>query len=137
MDCTFLNWVIPGIFGITGTLTGVFLANFYQERKERRDAYTSFYRAFTEMIYFLRIGEKPPIAFIPQAVIAHEIAKNMFRRRLRENRSVKSFDTVWEEYHSECEKYYKPIQLTEDEWAERRKDLLNKLNKLLAIAEQN
>jgi hypothetical protein len=58
MSCGVLNWFIPGVFGLVGTLMGVLLANLYHERKERRDAYTNFYKAFTEMIYFLRVGEK-------------------------------------------------------------------------------
>jgi hypothetical protein len=75
-------------------------------------------------------------AFIPQAIIAHEIAKNIFRRYLRKP-NARRFDAVWMEYQSECEKYYKPLpQLTEAEWKEKREALLEKLNRLLAVAEQ-
>jgi len=136
MDFQVLNWVIPGIFGIIGTLTGVFVANVFQRRKERRDAFIDFYKAFIDIIHYLHGGREHPYGVIPQMTASHEIAKTIFQHYLRK-RDVRSFDEAWNEYYGECKKYYEPIQLKPEQWPQFQEELLKKLNKFLAIAEQN
>jgi hypothetical protein len=136
MDCRFLNWVIPGIFGIVGTLTGVFVANLFQRKKERRDAFIDFYKAFADTLYYLNTGDEFPFKIIPRMIVTHEIAKNVFHQYLRK-RTIRSFDGAWDEYYTECKKYREPFQLKPEQWPQCREELLKKLVKLLAIAGQN